>query len=100
MYSTGLTTFSELQSAEGRLDTICTAYQSIYIFEFKIDGTAKAALQQIKKQKYAEPFLLGKKTVYLIGVNFVTKDKKINQIEVEKYENGVFIPLKGLFKPE
>jgi Predicted AAA-ATPase/PD-(D/E)XK nuclease superfamily len=100
MYSTGLTTFSELQSAEGRLDTICTAYQSIYIFEFKIDGTAQSALQQIKNQHYADPFLLGEKTVYIIGVNFVTQDKKINEIEVEKYENGAFVPLSGLFKPE
>jgi hypothetical protein len=47
MYSTGLTTFSELQSAEGRLDTICVAYQSIYIFEFKLNGSVKEALQQI-----------------------------------------------------
>jgi hypothetical protein len=99
MYSTGLTTFSELQSAEGRLDTICTSYRAIYVFEFKLDGTAETALTQIKNKNYAVPFLNQPRPVYLIGVNFVSADKKINEILVEKWENDQFVRLKGDFTP-
>ena len=100
MYSTGLATFSELQSAEGRMDTICTASNAIYIFEFKIDATAAIALKQIHTKNYAEPFLLQKKNIYLIGVNFVTAEKKINDILVEKWNGKRFVPLVGDFVPK
>ncbi len=99
MYSTGLATFSELQSAEGRLDTICVAYKSIYIFEFKLDGTAAEAIGQIKKRQYATPFLTQSKTLYLVGVNFVSADKKINDIRVEKWNGTGFEVVEGDFVP-
>ena len=99
MYSTGLTTFSELQSLQGRLDTICIAQNAIYIFEFKINATAKAALTQIKKQNYAQPFLTQDKRIYLVGVNFVTADKRINEISVEKWNGTKFERLRGDFVP-
>ncbi len=100
MYSTGLTTFSELQSAEGRLDTICMASTAIYIFEFKINATAKIAIEQIKKKNYELPFLTQKKNIYLIGVNFMTADKKINDILVEKWDGVAFKRLEGEFTPK
>ena len=100
MYATGLSTFSELESAEGRLDTICTSYNAIYIFEFKIDATAETALKQIHTKNYAAPFLLQKKNIYLIGVNFVTAEKKINDILVEKWDGNAFVRLEGAFTPK
>ena len=99
MYSTGLTTLSELQNNEGRLDTICIAHKTIYIFEFKINDTAEAALKQIHATNYALPFLNQEKSIYLIGVNFITKDKKINDILVEKWNGQQFIRLKDDFMP-
>jgi hypothetical protein len=99
MYSTGLTTFSELQSLEGRLDTICIARKAIYIFEFKLDGSAAAALAQIKTQGYANPFLAQPKAIYLIGVNFVSAEKRINQVLVEKWDGKKFVGLEGDFTP-
>jgi Predicted AAA-ATPase/PD-(D/E)XK nuclease superfamily len=99
MYSTGLTTFSELQSAEGRLDTICVAHKSIYIFEFKLDGTAEEALTQIKNKQYAAPFLNENKTLYLIGVNFISSEKRINKVLVEKWNGVQFERLEGDFTP-
>jgi hypothetical protein len=99
MYSTGLTTFSELQSAEGRLDTICVADKAIYIFEFKLNGTAEEALVQIKNKHYATPFLEGPKTVYLIGVNFMAEGKKINEVLVEQWEVSRFVRLADDFTP-
>ena len=99
MYSTGLATFSELQTSEGRLDTICVGQNAIYLFEFKINETAEAALKQIKKLNYAQPFLTEKKGIYLVGVNFMTADKKIKDLLVEKWDGGRFIRLEGAFTP-
>jgi Predicted AAA-ATPase/PD-(D/E)XK nuclease superfamily len=99
MYSTGLTTFSELQNAEGRLDTICLGYKSIYIFEFKLNGSAAGALQQIKAKNYAIPFLNENKTLYLVGVNFLAAEKKIDEILVEQWNGREFVRLEGDFTP-
>ncbi len=99
MYSTGLATFSEVQSLEGRLDTICIAFKAIYIFEFKLDGTAEGALAQIKAQGYAKPFLAQPKALYLIGVNFVSAEKRIDQVLVEKWDGENFVGLDGDFTP-
>jgi hypothetical protein len=88
-----------LQSAEGRLDTICVAHKSIYIFEFKLDGTAEEALTQIKNKQYAAPFLNENKTLYLIGVNFISSEKRINKVLVEKWNGVQFERLEGDFTP-
>lgn len=99
MYSTGMAVFSELQSAQGRLDTICIGQNAIYIFEFKLDATASIALKQMKKQNYAVPYLLENKNIYLVGVNFISAEKKINEILVEKWNGKRFLKVKGNFTP-
>ncbi|MFN0202553.1 MAG: AAA family ATPase [Bacteroidia bacterium] len=99
MYSTGLAVFSELQNAQGRLDTVCVAKKAVYLFEFKINSTASAALAQIKNQHYTAQFFVQNKAYYIIGVNFVTADKKINDILVEKWENDAFVKVEGDFVP-
>ncbi len=99
MYSTGLVTFSELENAQGRLDTVCIAEKAVYIFEFKLNETAEAAIRQIKTKNYATRFSVENKALYIIGVNFVSAEKKINEILVEKRENEVFTRLAGDFVP-
>ncbi len=110
MYSTGLAVFSELQNAPlnppiggtqgGRLDTICIGQKAIYVFEFKINSSAEAAIKQIKKLNYFQPYLLQNKYIYLIGINFLTADKKIKGILVEKWEGENFVRLAGDFTPK
>lgn len=90
MYSTGLTVFSEIESAQGRLDLLCEADSSFYIFEFKLDETAETAISQIKKKNYHLPYLLEEKKIYIIGVNFLSAEKKINDIAVEKWNGQAF----------
>ena len=89
-----------MSTREGRLDTICTSHKASYIFEFKIDATAETALKQIHTKNYAAPFLLQKKNIYLIGVNFITAEKKINDILVEKWNGNAFLRLEGAFTPK
>ena len=55
---------------------------TIFILEFKVDGTN--ALIQIKEKKYHEKYLSEKKDIYLIGIEFSKEDKNISHFEWEK----------------
>ena len=50
----------------------------IYILEFKLDKTADEALQQIEDKQYAKSFGQDSRHIYLIGVNFSTKTRRID----------------------
>ena len=63
----------ERVQSEGRVDCIVETPQYVYIFEFKLDGSAEDALQQIEEKGYARSFLADVRPVYKIGVNFSSK---------------------------
>ncbi len=67
---------------KGRIDLTLKLNNSIFIIEFKIDG--KDALKQIKDKKYHEKYLNDKKDIFLIGIEFNTKEKNISKFEWEK----------------
>ncbi|MDD6100019.1 MAG: ATP-binding protein, partial [bacterium] len=62
--------FIEKEQSQGRVDCIVETSDYIYIFEFKLDGSAEQALQQIKDKGYAKPYLTDPRQLYQIGVNF------------------------------
>lgn len=64
------TVYTEKQQSEGRVDCIVETDDYIYIFEFKLDGTAADALRQIDEKGYARPYLDDPRKLYRIGVNF------------------------------
>ena len=64
------TTYTEKQQSEGRVDCIIETPDYIYIFEFKLDGTAEEALQQIEDKGYARPYEADKRKLFKIGVSF------------------------------
>ena len=64
------TTYTEKQQSEGRVDCIIETPDYVYIFEFKLDGTADEALRQIEDKGYARPYLADKRKLYRIGVSF------------------------------
>ena len=47
---------SEVKSAIGRADAVCRTKDRIYIFEFKVDGSAEDALRQIDDKGYLIPY--------------------------------------------
>ena len=47
--------------------------------EFKLDGTAEEALQQIDERHYAQPFLSDARKLFKIGVNFGAKTRNIER---------------------
>ena len=62
-------TYIEKEQSYGRLDCCVETPKYIYIFEFKLDGSAEVALQQIEDMGYANEFLASGKPIYKIGVN-------------------------------
>ena len=64
------TVYTEKQQSEGRVDCIIEVPDYIYIFEFKLDGTAAEALAQIEERGYARPYVSDPRPLYRIGVSF------------------------------
>lgn len=56
--------------------------EAIYIIEFKVDGTC--ALEQIKEKKYHEKYVAQNKPIYLIGIEFNSKKRNVENVRWEK----------------
>jgi len=52
----GYYTQAEVKSAVGRADAVCRTKDRIYVFEFKVDGSAEDALRQIDDKGYLIPY--------------------------------------------
>jgi hypothetical protein len=70
----------ERETSNGRMDmTVKTKDYIYYIFEFKLDGSAAAALQQIEDKGYAKPFALDPRHLIKVGINFSLKKRCIEE---------------------
>jgi hypothetical protein len=54
----------------------------VYIFEFKVGQSAKAALEQIEEKGYALPYAADKRQLFKIGVNFDAEERSLAEWEV------------------
>lgn len=75
----GQFTQTEVQSAKGRADAIVGTKNVIYVFEFKLDGTAEEALAQINNKHYAVPYQADGRKVVKTGVGFDRKTCTIDR---------------------
>lgn len=81
----GLFVQSEVSTAKGRVDTVVHTRDCIYVMEFKLDGSAQSALQQIREKRYGSPFLDQGKEVIALGVNFSSVERAVAEWEVMPY---------------
>ena len=77
------TVYNEMEQSQGRVDCIVETPDYIYIFEFKLDGSAEQALQQIKDKGYTRPYLTDPRKLYQIGVNFSSETGTIEGFNYE-----------------
>ncbi len=75
----GFYTQAEYHTSEGRVDLVIRTDQFIYIMEFKLDGTAEEALQQIEEKQYALPFASDPRRLFKVGVNFSNATRNIEK---------------------
>ena len=76
------TVYTEKQQSEGRVDCIVETPEYIYIFEFKLDGTADEALQQIEDKGYARPYEADKRKLFKIGTVFSSETGTVSEFKV------------------
>lgn len=70
---------NEKRQAIGRVDCIIELKDYVYIFEFKLDGSADEALRQIEEKNYAKPYLADKRQIISIGVNFSSETMTVEE---------------------
>lgn len=74
---------SEVRSAHGRADAVVQTSDAIYVFEFKLNGTAEEALRQIDQQEYLLPYSCDGRKRVGIGVEFSKQTRNIDRWLVE-----------------
>ena len=79
----GFYTQVEYHTSKGRIDLVLQTDKFIYVIEFKLDGTAEEALQQINDKHYALPFASDRRKLFKIGVNFSAETRDIEKWIVE-----------------
>ena len=76
-------TLIEKQNSKGRADIIIEGDTDIYIFEFKLDGSADEALKQIEDCQYALPYLNDSRKIHKIGVNISSETRTVAEWKVK-----------------
>lgn len=61
---------TQVKCAGGRVDMVVWMPDAIYVFELKVNGTAKEALEQIDNNSYAIPYQTDGRPVVKVGVKF------------------------------
>ncbi|CCY82031.1 aAA-ATPase [Prevotella sp. CAG:1185] len=78
------TVYTEKVQSQGRVDCIVETPQYVYIFEFKLDGTADEALQQIEEKGYAREYASDKRQVFKIGASFSSETGTIGDWKIKE----------------
>jgi hypothetical protein len=73
----GLSVDAEVSTNQGRIDCVLQTADTIYIIEFKLNGTKEEALKQIEDKQYAQKYLRSNKAIVLLGVEFDQKSRNI-----------------------
>jgi hypothetical protein len=79
----GLYVKAEYHTSQGRIDLVLQTSGYTYVMEFKLNGTAEEALQQINDKNYALPFENGDRKLVKVGVNFSSATRNIDRWLIE-----------------
>ncbi|WP_455625447.1 ATP-binding protein [Parabacteroides sp.] len=75
----GQYTEAEVRSAKGRADAVVKTSDYIYVFEFKLNGTAEEAMRQIDDKGYLIPYSADNRSVVKIGAAFDKQERNIGK---------------------
>ena len=70
---------TEVRSARGRADAVVKTGDYIYVFEFKLNGSAEEALKQIDEKGYLIPYALEGRKLLKVGVNFSKEMRNVDK---------------------
>lgn len=75
--------YTEKVQSQGRVDCVVETPRFIYIFEFKLDGSASEALKQIEENGYAREYATDSRKLYKIGCSFSSESGTIEDWQVK-----------------
>lgn len=70
---------AEVRSCKGRADAVVKTPDYIYVFEFKLDGTAEAALAQIDDKGYLIPYTADARKLVKVGASFSAAERNLDR---------------------
>lgn len=70
---------AEVRSAKGRADAVVKTSDYIYVFEFKLNGTAEEAMRQIDDKGYLIPYAADGRSIVKVGVAFNKDERNIGE---------------------
>lgn len=76
------TVYIEKEQSEGRVDCIVETPKFVYVLEFKRDGSAEEALEQIDEKGYAKSYAADDRKLLRIGVSFSSKTGTVEDFRV------------------
>jgi len=79
----GAMTEVEVNTNIGRIDAVVKTATDIFLFEFKLHGTAEEAMAQIRNMRYAERYHDDDRRVTLIGVAFDPAERNLSRWLIE-----------------
>ena len=79
----GQFTEAEVRSTRGRAGAMVKTPKNVYVFEFKLNGTAEEAMKQIDEKGYLIPYQKDHREIIKIGVEFSAETRNINRWLVE-----------------
>ena len=75
----GQFTEAEVRSTRGHADAMVKTPKYVYVFEFKLNGTAEEAMKQIDEKGYLIPYQKDHREIIKIGVEFSAETRNINR---------------------
>lgn len=69
----------EYRTSNGRIDLLIKTDKYIYVMEFKYDGSAQEAIDQIDSKNYSLPFENDGREIIKVGVNFSSTTRNIDE---------------------
>jgi len=79
---------AEVSTNIGRVDAVVKTAADIFIFEFKLNGSADAAMAQIRAKRYFEPYLDDGRRITLIGVEFAKETRNLGEHRIEPLDTA------------
>ena len=74
----------EVYLTGGRSDIVAEHPTGIWIFELKVDDSAEAALEQIRRRDYLAAYLADGRPVYALGLSFDSKTRQLKDLLAEQ----------------
>ena len=76
---------AEVRGANGRTDAVVKTNDCIYVFEFKLNGTAEDAIRQIDQKDYLLPYTLDNRKLVKVGAEFCKEKRNLKRFIIDNH---------------